>query len=56
MNTTIQTQWYNNLENLTNLARYIIDKDGEIDTVDFFRKALEMGTRMGRISKRRNRN
>jgi len=38
MNTKIQTQWYNNLENLTNLVRFIIDKDGEIDTVYFLEK------------------
>ena len=31
-------KWYENIENLANLARYIIDKDGEIDTVYFLEK------------------
>ena len=30
--------WYTDMENLAALARYLIDKDGEIDTVLFIQK------------------
>ncbi len=33
-----KTKWYNKGENMANLARYIIDKEGEIDTVYFLEK------------------
>ena len=31
-------EWDDNLKNLRNLAEYIIDRDGEIDTVHFLEK------------------
>ena len=34
----MEIKWYESMENLENLARYVIDKDGEIDTVYFLAK------------------
>ncbi len=34
----IQIDWYDDRENLRNLAEYLIDKDGDLDTVYFLEK------------------
>lgn len=37
-------EWYSSIENLRDLASFIIDRDGEIDTVDFLEKPWKWDT------------